>query len=59
MTSHCDICKTNLQQKNYVDGKIMNSGWGTMCEGCHRSLGMGFGTGFGQLYNSEHKKIKG
>ena len=33
--------------------------WATLCEACHEKIGVGFGTGKGQMFDKDGKKIKG
>lgn len=57
----CDICHISLTTKAYfVDGRTKFGPWALMCPACHRTNGVGLGTGFGQKYNSKTKiKIAG
>lgn len=56
--NHCDICKQELTG-NKVDGKTKLGFWATLCEACHEKIGIGFGTGKGQMFNREGIKIRG
>jgi len=55
---HCDFCKVDLLE-NWIDGKTWRGPWATMCEACHNAYGLGFGTGKGQLFDKNGKKIAG
>lgn len=46
----CDICG-QVQEDRIVDGATKMRAWAWMCEPCHRVVGMGFGTGRGQLWD--------
>ena len=54
--NHCDICKEQLNG-NYVDGKTIYGYWATLCESCHKKIGIGFGPGKGQLFDNTGTKI--
>jgi len=45
----CDVCGAKLGTV-FVDGKVKFGSWGIMCFTCHRSHGVGLGTGKGQKY---------
>jgi len=45
----CDICGAK-NQSSIVDGRTKNGQWAVMCLKCHRSKGVGLGTGRGQVY---------
>jgi hypothetical protein len=50
--------------KRYVDGATIYGPWANMCESCHKRMGMGLGTGRGQLYEwnqatGSYQKIDG
>ena len=59
MTSKCDICGDQRIER-IVDGKTVYGPWAWMCERCHRVMGVGLGTGKGQLYDvATGKKLEG
>jgi hypothetical protein len=48
--SCCDLCKTILGDE-FVDGRIQGrSCWAILCPPCHLEIGVGLGTGYGQMY---------
>lgn len=47
----CDLCRM-LIGDTFVDGKTKMGPWANMCPKCHRSHGVGLGTGKGQKYSS-------
>lgn len=47
--SQCDICE-NPVGKTCYDGRTQMGPWGRMCHICHRTYGVGLGTGKGQKY---------
>lgn len=49
---NCDICTVSMANK-FVDGKTIYGSWATMCQSCHKRIGMGFGAGKGQLYEKQ------
>jgi len=50
----CDICKVPLAGVGrFVDGKTAHGPWGCLCEPCHQDVGVGLGSGLGQLYSQE------
>lgn len=55
MTTHpskCDICSIPFQHGiTIVDGKMKGGQWAWMCATCFRWLGIGLGTGKGQMYS--------
>lgn len=55
----CDICGRNCGT-THVDGKTKFGPWATMCISCHTQVGVGFGTGKGQEFESATmKKLQG
>lgn len=59
MPTQCDLCKTPLKGKSFVDGKTAFGPWGLMCTACHRDQGFGLGTGRGQQYNKDGVRTGG
>lgn len=61
----CDICGAGTRRpgSRIVDGKTVHGPWAWMCEKCHSEVGVGFGTGKGQLFErsvtGELTKLKG
>ena len=49
MSRACDICTRKLDTY-YIDGRLQQGGWATLCHTCHRYYGAGFGMGKGQLF---------
>ena len=50
----CEIleCGTNLSKEPFfVDGKTIVGPWALMCPQCFLNLGIGLGTGRGQMYD--------
>jgi len=45
----CDLCH-RVCTSILVDGRTHHGPWAVMCEDCHKSFGVGLGTGRGQLY---------
>ncbi len=39
--------------KVFVDGRMQGGSWANMCPECHKSLGVGLGTGHGQEYTKQ------
>lgn len=57
--THCDVCHRELR-KEFIDGKTTMGPWAIMCSRCHKSHGVGLGTGRGQKYSLEtQEKING
>lgn len=58
--THCDLCRRTLTQQ-FVDGRLRSGGqWAIMCPTCHRTLGVGLGTGYGQRYDLKTlEKVEG
>jgi hypothetical protein len=58
----CDIC-TKPIAVGFVDGRTRMGPWACMCLMCHRSHGVGLGTGKGQQYqrnaDGKFEKIAG
>ena len=47
----CDLCHRDLKLDGvFIDGKTVMGPWGCLCGSCHRSHGVGLGTGQGQKY---------
>ena len=58
--SVCDICRCELVDEYFVDGRTKMGPWALMCPSCHRKYGVGLGTGFGQKYRTiDRVKIAG
>lgn len=56
----CDICSDPFEgDEPFIDGKTIHGPWGIMCEACHRIHGVGLGTGRGQKYDSDLRKVEG
>ena len=45
----CDICHDAVST-TFVDGKTTMGPWGNMCPDCFSEVGVGLGTGKGQMY---------
>ena len=45
----CQVCEVPLAVE-FVDGVVKHCGWGYLCVACHKTHGIGLGTGRGQLY---------
>ena len=49
--TECDICERPFRDgKHFIDGKTKSGPWALMCRKCHRTFGVGIGTGRGQVY---------
>ena len=48
----CEVCGSK-ETHRHVDGKTKLGPWATMCAACHRVMGVGLGTGRGQLYDTQ------
>lgn len=46
---YCDLCRSEILA-GYVDGRTTMGPWANMCVSCHRTNGVGLGTGKGQCY---------
>lgn len=56
----CDVCDKKIKSETFIDGKTTLGPWALMCEDCFDKVGIGLGTGFGQIYDTETKeKIDG
>ena len=55
----CNIC--NKKPKGYfVDGRTRMGPWALMCPACHKRVGVGLGTSFGQKYDADTlEKLEG
>lgn len=56
--TNCDHCDIELKRENacpfFVDGRSTRIGigvWSIMCPYCHKTYGLGLGTGYGQKYD--------
>lgn len=45
----CQVCHDRIG-KFFVDGKTNRGPWANMCVTCHDAIGLGLGTGHGQLF---------
>lgn len=45
----CDNCKQDFGSRMY-DAKTCYGPWGCFCEECFNTIGIGLGTGLGQMY---------
>lgn len=46
----CNLCDSKLESV-FIDGRLRTGQWAIMCRPCHKTLGVGVGTGKGQLYS--------
>ena len=53
--TECNLCHRRLTWA-FVDGKTQFGIWAIMCPECHREVGLGLGTGLGQLYELPTRK---
>lgn len=50
--TECQLCDQPFKDGDtFIDGKTTMGPWGILCEGCHRTHGVGLGTGSGQQYD--------
>jgi hypothetical protein len=50
----CQHALPSVQELEFlVDGKTKMGPWATMCQPCHKSFGIGLGTGKGQMYERQ------
>ena len=55
----CQICGMEVGD-TFVDGRTVHGPWAIMCEVCHKTHGVGLGTGKGQKYDTKTKeKLEG
>lgn len=47
--TECQVCDCPITDK-FVDGVIVSAGWAYLCLSCHKSVGIGLGTGRGQQF---------
>lgn len=47
--TQCQCCGA-AEPRQIVDGRTAQGPWGTFCRECHLRIGVGLGTGRGQLY---------
>lgn len=59
LPERCEICGQPLAGKAFVDGATKAGPWAIMCRDCHKAHGHGLGTGSGQLYDPQGRKIGG
>lgn len=52
----CDVCFEPITD-SFIDGKTIHGPWGNMCPRCHKKIGVGLGTGRGQLYQLQDGKF--
>ena len=45
----CDICHKPFNGE-FIDGRTQSGPWGMLCPPCHKTYGVGLGTGNGQHY---------
>lgn len=56
----CQICGNDNPTPEFVDGRTRMGPWALMCLSCHKTHGVGLGTGKGQKYNAETlEKVEG
>jgi hypothetical protein len=57
----CDLCERALDfEKVFFDARTKSGRWGLLCPKCWLNVGVGLGTGKGQMYDSiTLEKIKG
>lgn len=58
LTQGCDICGATLTGQPFVGGRT-HGGWAVMCLTCHKIHGVGLGTGRGQKYDAQGRKVEG
>ena len=59
--SKCDVCGADVKQ-GFIDGRTKHGPWGILCGKCHKEVGVGLGTGYGQKYelqDGEYIKVAG
>ena len=54
--AQCDVCKANITEE-FVDGMTVYGPWANMCMSCFNIIGIGLGTGRGQLYRKHDDKF--
>jgi hypothetical protein len=54
----CDLCGKDISKEPFVDGNTRR-GWGLLCLACHKTHGVGLGTGKGQKYDADGVKVVG
>lgn len=52
--SACQICHSPITDE-FIDGRTHLGSWAFMCHDCHVIMGVGLGTGRGQLYKKNDK----
>lgn len=52
VVENCDVCHHQID-KAFVDGRMASGHWACMCLDCYDRSGVGFGTGYGQLYEKQ------
>ena len=48
----CDICHSQVGDE-FFDAKTINGPWANMCTECFNTIGVGLGTGLGQMYKKQ------
>jgi hypothetical protein len=61
-TKCCNVCQGPFTTELF-DAKLITGQWGTVCDGCFKTFGLGLGTGLGQKYakrdNDIYVKVEG
>ena len=52
--THCDVCGTQINDV-FIDGCTVFGPWANMCCECHSQIGVGLGTGKGQMYERDNE----
>ena len=47
--TRCDVCCAQIDDA-FIDGRTVYGPWANMCCACHSQIGIGLGTGKGQMY---------
>jgi hypothetical protein len=52
LPTECQFCHQKFRAGDkFIDGKTNIGPWGILCQDCHAVVGVGLGTGRGQLYS--------
>lgn len=51
----CDVCHKPIGEEMY-DAKTIYGPWANMCVNCFNTIGVGLGTGLGQMYRLKDGK---